>query len=128
MSLGQTPKQSDMWRSTVAYCERVAPPFVVTRKRTQYWVDDDYAFFTDIDVQHPVDSFVLAVLKASNDHRVSFLLGALHRSCPEIWLVDPEEPCVIHSRRNRDPVHFGRDAVLISVQLPSLRIPLAEIL
>jgi len=107
---------------------RVRPPFAVTAKRTQYWCSDDYAFFTEIDVQHPVDEFVLSVNRAGDERHDDFIFRALHHAFPEVWLVDPEAHYVVQSRRDSGSVRLLRDGVLVSAQLPSIRIPLAEVL
>jgi len=104
----------------------VREPFRVSPTRMQYWCSDDYAFFTEIDVQHPVDNFVLGIIGARSDASANeFLLRALHHAFPEVWLVDREAHYVIQSRRGRAPERLGAGALLASAQLPSIRIPLA---
>ena len=107
---------------------RIRAPFRVTTKREQYWCSDDYAFYTEIDVQHPDDEFVLAVNVAHDAKQEAFLLRALHYAVPEVWLVDENARYIVQSRRDRGAVRLRRDDVLFSAQLPSIRIPLAEIL
>ena len=106
---------------------RVAPAFTVSRKRTQYAAAEDSEFFTDIDVQHPDDGFVLAV-GLSRDERIDeFHRRVLHYYVPEVWQVEDENRRVITSRRGHEPVVVEGTAALRSVQMPSLVIQLAEI-
>lgn len=105
----------------------IRPPFEVSRKRTQYAFGEDDEFFTDIDVQHPVDGFVLAVTYARGDRIDAFVCRVLHRRVPEVWLVDQDDRFVLRCRRDHPVERFTRADTLVSVQVPSLRVPLTQI-
>lgn len=106
----------------------IKPPFVVTDKGTQYWCDEDSAFFTEIDVQHPVDQFVLIVARARPDPRLNeFLQRTLHHRAPEVWLIDDDGGRVIALHVGHDAIVLERGDTLVSRQLPSVRIAVAEL-
>lgn len=106
---------------------RVAPTFTVSRKRTQYAAAEDSEFFTDIDVQHAVDGFVLGIGLSRGEESDAFHRRVLHRYIPELWFVDDDRRRVITSRRGHEPVIVEGAATLRSVQLPSITIDLADI-
>jgi len=97
----------------------------VTTKRTQYAAAEDSEFYTEIDVQQATDGFVLAVVRARDDRTNEFYQRVLHRYIPEVWLVDVDACRMITSRRDHEPVVVTD--VVVSVQMPRVRIVLAEI-